>query len=542
MILSALKKFMSPKKQTPIRRPAKLPAFRVESLEDRTVPTTLTVGTGGYATISAALAAASNNATINIAPGKYNESLLISKSGITLNAEGSGVIIQPTSASSITLASSVSIGGAAIDITGSNAVVNGVTVDGSLAGSNLWFGILVDGGSATIKNNTVENIDSPSAATADAGVGIQIGTSTAEVGVTTSATAKVENNTVLQYAGAGVEVDGSQSAATIEGNTITGRNTSNNGVEYGVQVSDGSTARVQGNTISQNTLTGQAGAPSNPSPTSAGVFVFNDGGRNTVVALNCITMNDDGVLVQSSNSSGCSSSIQIVNNSISQNYGYAGIFVLSSSNVEVSCNDVSNNLTYNGIALNYSSNVLVNSNDVYFNGVSGSGTDGIYDQDGSGNQILANNSYANTGNGINIVSSSRDSLFNNVTWNNALCGIQDLDGTNDAIWLGDAVTNDSDGIYLNGTSGDTVVGNVVALNGGYGIHVVGATNTFIAANLLADNDAGAIMVTGSTGTVSIANWTINPPIKDGTSGMNGSSSSFSCALADADNLCSSLCN
>jgi parallel beta-helix repeat protein len=541
MFLSALKKFLSPKKTSPIRR-RNMPAFRVESLEDRIVPTTLSVGSGHtYSTISAALAAAPANAAIDIYPGTYNETLTVSKSGITLYGEGSGVVIQPTAVSQIPLSSTVNVGGAAINITGSNVVVNGLTVDGSKANSNLWFGILVDGGTATIKNNIVENIVNPSATNVD--VGIQIGTSSAEVGATTSATAKVNNNIVKAYAGAGIVVDGGQASASIQGNTITGQGTSNNGVvEYGVQVSNGATARVQSNTISENTLLGKAGAPNNPAPTSAGVFIFNDSGKNTVVALNSVTMNDDGILVQSSNGSGCNG-VQIVNNDVHQNYGYAGIFILSSNNVEVSCNDVSNNLTYNGIALNYSSNVLVSSNDIYNNGVAGSGTDGIYDQNGSGNQILANNSYGNTGNGINIVSSSGDNLFNNVTWNNALSGIQDYQGTNDAVWLGDSVTNDSDGIFLYQTTGDTVVGNVLALNGGYGLHLEGAKNTFVAENLVVANGQGSIYIDStSSGTVLINNWTSSPPIKDGSSGMNGSSNSFNCSFADADNACSGLCD
>lgn len=543
MFFSALKTFLSPKKHKTIRRQAIRPDFRVESLEDRTVPTTLSVGAGHtYSTIAAALTAATqySNPTIDIYPGVYTQALTISQSGVSLVGQGSGVIVQPTTVSSLTL-SGVNVGGAAIDLYGDNEVVSGITVDGSkFTGTNLAAGIrVIENGSATIKNNTVENITD---AGVNANIGIQVGDSLVS-GSAGGGTAKVNNNTIFNYAGAGVLVDGSFSSATVEGNTITGLGTANNGiVEYGIQVSNASTSRVQGNTVSENTLLGQAGAPNSPTPTSAGIFVFNDSGKNTVVALNSVSMNDDGILIENSNASNCGYGIQVVNNSVTGNYGYAGIFVLSSNNVEVSCNNVSNNLTYNGIALNYSDNVQVNSNDVYSNGVSGSGTDGIYDLDGTSNDIVANNSYANTGNGINVQLCTSDNMFNNVTWNNTLCGVQDLNGTNDAVWLGDSVVNDSDGIYLNGTTGDTVVGNLVALNGGYGIHVVGATNTFIAENLLVDNDAGAIMVTGSTGTVSIANWTISPPTKDGTSGCNGSSNSFNNAIADADSACAGLCN
>lgn len=540
MFLSALKKFLSPMKKSPIRRQMKKPAFRVESLEDRTVPSSVTVGTGG--SIQAAVNSSSSGETIYVSAGTYNQTVILpsSKTGISLVAEGT-VTLDPATATQVTL-SGVNVGGAAIDVYGTNDVVNGFTVNGSSANGSLWFGIrVIEGGSATIKNNTVEGILNASNAITD--VGIQIGISSQILGVTSGGTAKVNNNTVFDYAGAGIEADGSGASASIDGNCITGRGTANNGVaEYGVQVSDFASARVQGNTIEENTLTGKAAAPGNPPTTSAGVFVYNDSGKDTVVALNYIAMNDDGVLVQSTDSSTCGFGIQVVNNDVHENYGYAGIFVLSSKNIEVSCNDVSSNLTYNGIALNFSSGCVVNSNDVYSNGISGSETDGIYDQNGSGDQILANNSYANTGNGINLVSTSCDNLFNNITWDNTISGIQDYQGSNNAIWLGDAVSNDSDGIYLYYTTGDTVVGNVLALNGGWGLQVIGATNTFIAENLIVENSSGNISITSSTGTVLINNWTTNPPTKDGASGMNGNSNSFNNCFSDADNACAGLCN
>ncbi|HEV3385569.1 MAG TPA: right-handed parallel beta-helix repeat-containing protein [Gemmata sp.] len=541
MILSALKKFLSPKKKSPIRRQMKNPAFRVETLEDRTVPSSVTVSPGG--SIQAAINAAASGTTIEVSAGTYAQTVVIpsSKTGISLVAEGT-VILQPTTVSSLTL-NGLNVGGAAIDVYGTSAVVNGFTVDGSQeTDGDLYAGIrVIDGGSATIKNDTVENVTDAAAGT-DANIGIQVGDALVS-GSAGGGTAKVNNNTVFNYAGAGVIVDGSYSAASVKGNTITGRGTANYPVvEYGVQVSDGATGRVQGNTISENTLLGQAGAPNNPAPTSAGIFVCSDSGKNTVVAENCVTMNDDGILVQLSNGSNCDG-IQIVNNDVHQNYGYAGIFVLSSTNVEVSCNDVSCNLTYNGIAMNYSSNVLVNSNDVYGNGVSNSGTDGIYDFSGSCNQILANNSYGNTGNGINIQSTNGDSLFNNVTWNNTFSGIQDYQGSNDAIWLGAAVNNNSDGIFLYQTTSDTVVGNVLALNEGYGLHLIGAKNTFIAENLIVGNESGNVFIDStSSGTVMINNWTNSPPTKDGSSGMHGNSNSFNNSFADADNACSGLCD
>ena len=56
----------------------------------------LLVGAGGYATINAAIAAANAGDTILIAPGTYNENVIVNKDGLTLQGVGPGVSIRGT--------------------------------------------------------------------------------------------------------------------------------------------------------------------------------------------------------------------------------------------------------------------------------------------------------------------------------------------------------------------------------------------------------------------------------------------------------------
>jgi hypothetical protein len=479
-------------------RQVKRPVFAIELLEDRIVPSkTLTVGPGAayqFNTISQALAAAQPNTTIDVFPGTYNESPVINKNGIKLVAVGGGVVVQPISTQPVIL-SGVNVGGAAIDVSANNVTVNGFTVDGlKETDGNLWVGIrIAQGGSATIANNTVENITS--ASDPNSNIGIDIGLS--QVSPSQGAgSANVYGNTITAYSGAGVLVDGSTAWATVQGNTITGRGTLNGGVvEFGVQVSNGASATIQCNTITGNTLLGAAGAPNNPSISSAGVFVLNESGKSSSVSVtsNSISGNDDGVLVQQSSGSRCGG-IQIANNTIQKNYGYAGVFVLSSSNVDVTCNTICSNQTYNGIALNGSSSVSAKNNQISFTGIAGSQSDGIYDYNGSCDQISCNTTTSNSGNGINLQSSSNDTVSGNVAKCNTLSGFQDLDGTNDSFWLNLGSGNANDGMILIGASGDVVAGNFLTLNAQYGLQLQGATNTQIFLNATRGNTLGSIAI------------------------------------------------
>ncbi len=490
----AQRKLLNSQSRNRSGRPAKSTYFRVESLEDRTVPTTLTVGVGQeYATIPAAIAAVQNSAktTIDVYPGTYGAFSVPSNlpnltiTALPTSSNPHGVLIQPTSVTPLTL-SGVSVGGAAIDIYASGVKLGGLfTVDGSKdTDGNLWAGIRAIEGAlnCTISGNTVENIINGPAAT---NVGIQIGTSLVSGSIATGS-GTISGNTILNYQGAGVLVDGNGSAATISGNTITGRGTANAGVnEYGIEVNGydnkhnpGSTQfNISGNTITGNTESGGSGAPHNPNPTSAGVFIYFDNvASQSHITGDTLTGNDDGVLVQSSNTS---NDLMVDGNTVSGNYGYAGIFLLSSNGITVEQNTVSGNTTYNGIALNFSCNDTIYENTTSSNGTSTSQSDGIFDLGGSNNLISSNTSSSNSGNGINLTNTSNDTVNSNTASSNLLSGIYDQNGSNDQIGTGGGNTFSTNGLYgadLNGVTNIQVNGtsksnNTFYNNTSYGVYV-----------------------------------------------------------------------
>lgn len=529
MFRSALRKFLSPKSCAPIRKVA-TSALRIETLEDRTVPAVYTVGSG-YATIQAALnAAAAHNGsdTVVVPAGTYTEALVINdNSAVTLKTSAGATIQAPATVAAPTGARSV-LGGAVIDVLSKNVTIDGFTV--SAAGSNANAGIrVVDDGSATIKNNTVTGVLAPT--TADSGIGIQVG-SRLVTGTLGKGTAKVNNNTVVNYLGAGVLVDGAGGSATVKDNTITGRGAANGGLaQYGVQVSYGAGARVEKNAISGND-TGNFGA----GIVSAGVFLYEVGAKDVVVAKNDVFGNEDGILVQLSDAT-CSGGIEIVNNDVYGNTGFAAINVIDSTRVSVSNNDVFCNDTSNGIALGASSYTEVEGNSVHGNAYA----DGIYVYQGANNEIVCNESYSNGYNGIFVEESVNNLLWNNSTWGNTENGIKVLGGGSNDIWLGDSTCNVLDGILLKDTACNTVVGNALLANGGYGLRLQNADNTFVAFNLICGNDEGSIYIdSASTGTVTIANRVDTPPTREGSTGSTGSCSRYTNSHSHADTDCADI--
>jgi nitrous oxidase accessory protein NosD len=482
-------------KCSPIHTPAGT-VLRVENLEDRTVPTVLTVGSGEqYATIGAAIAAAPTGAEIDVYPGTYTEQLT--------DAKSLKLVAKPSKTGAVVIDAPATLTGneAVIEITSTGAKLTGFTINATTNSTNASFGVLVDGGgSVTIANNTISGPLNPGIT--NTGIGVQVGYNGS------AGAAKVNSNTISGYFGAGIVVDGTGGSASIDDNTITGLGTAAQGdpnVQYGVQVSNGASVRVEDNTISGNTTTGFVSGGSNPATVSAGIFFFKDSGAKSEATGNTVTGNDDGVLVEQSNGTG-TGAIEIEDNHIHGNYAYAGIFALSSNNIEIEDNDVSANSTFNGIALNNSTGVQVVFNAVFNN----ASADGIYDFQGNGNIIFANASHSNGNNGINIDTTTNDQLWYNLTSGNTFSGIQITGGSDNLVALGISARNVLDGIRLVNTTGNNLVGNAIDANRENGINLNNADHTLIAFNLLVGNQSGAINSdSASTGTVEFANHTGN---------------------------------
>ena len=521
--LRNLRKVLMDQRHTPVRCRLNTSTLRLESLEERTVPSTVNVGPGQqYTTINAALTAAEQPGSsinqIDVYPGTYHETVKMTVPSLQLVSEGTAnnpVIIQPTTVATDTI-NGVNVGSAAIDILANNISIQGFTIDGSQANGNLFVGIrVIEGGAASnIANNVVENI--VNASNSNSNIGIDIGISQLGSSLGAGSAINIQQNTILNCAGAGVLVDGTTAYANdIQNNTITGRGTANGGsTEFGIQVSNGGLVPlIQNNTISANTIDGSAGAPNNPSASSAGIWFYNDsltagGGTHETVQSNTLTGNDDGILIQSTN--GDNSDLAIQNNTITGNYGYAGIFILSSTGIAIQNDKIENNLTFNGLALNFSSNVFVQNEQISNNGTFGttsSQTDGVYDQNGTDNTFENIQSTGNSGNGYNLVQSNGDTLTNNKTQvsgpaeSNVLYGLQIIGGTNFSITNNQFQDNTGGGMFLSGLTGTpesdghgnmltstiTVINNQANDNIGDGIDLSNDTGILFTNNQASDN-------------------------------------------------------
>jgi parallel beta-helix repeat protein len=405
--------------------------LRLEALEERWCPSTLTVGSGQqYATINAAYTASKPGDTINVYPGTYTEQLTIAKANIKLagvrTTTGAGPTIQSPAAVTPVSVGGFNIGAALVDITASGDTVSGFTINGATdTDGNLYSGVRVrNGGSATISSNTITGLTT--ASNPLFGIGVQVGTNR---GGGSGATATVTSNVIKNYAGAGVLADGHNVSATVTSNTITGRGPGNGGeTEYGVQVSRGAFGDVESNSVSGNSNGNNSG----------GIYFFQDVGVNSVAKSNSVSGNDVGIWLDTSGATG-GGRIQVASNSVTGNTGFAGILDQSSNGVVIQSNSVSNNSTSNGIALSNASNVRVASNSVTHNA-----SDGIYDFQGNGNKITGNTSSNNNGNGVFLDHTTGDTVSHNLLANNTGAGLRLLTCTNITI-TGNTIANNTGG-------------------------------------------------------------------------------------------------
>jgi hypothetical protein len=133
----------------------------------------------------------------------------------------------------------------------------GVTTSGLAnvcdGGDDRLRGILFDGASGSITNNTVTHIKQ-GASGCQEGNGIEVRNAPFDTTGTDKAVT-ISGNSVSDYQKNGITANGSV-AATISGNTVTGAGAINYIAQNGIQVGFGGTATVKNNTISGNNYTG----------------------------------------------------------------------------------------------------------------------------------------------------------------------------------------------------------------------------------------------------------------------------------------------
>jgi parallel beta-helix repeat protein len=492
--------------------------LRLESLESRWVPANLTVGTGQtYATIQAALSAATAGSTIQVygtgstptSPGLYSitSSLLITQKNLTLQVgDGNADADDP---SVVTIQAAPTFSGSMINVTGGGDVIKGFTIDG---GGNKSLAIdsaisVTAGGSVSIKNNTIQNLFNANIATNSDRLGTAIRVGDAQGGLG-SGVAKITNNVIQSYHKAGVIVDGSGSAATITGNTITGAGSTSIVIQYGIDVKNAASARIDSNFITANINAGGF---------EAGGIIIASTTAKTAITNNTISGNQSGVFLDGSDvPAGLTANIgvqnvQIFNNDVKNN---TDVGVLLESGNTTSTEVTQNLIGHNSITGNTNGGILMFdavSNQIIDNNVSNNPGDGLFIDNSnvgttaSNNNIQDNDFDSNALNGIALNNSSGNTLINNGEANNGANGILITGGTNNLVLATNSSLNINDGIQVSGANNTTIDLSVFVANGGYAINVQGCSNTTINFNAAIANGAGGINVVNSTNTQEFGN-------------------------------------
>ena len=251
-----------------------------------------------YATIQAAINAASNGDTILVSDGTYTENIDFKGKAITLK--------------SINGPSTTIIDGGSIDtvvkfITNetSSSVIDGFTIRNGLATSNYTEGggIFVASASPTISNNKIIN----NKACAGGGIGLYFSSPTIQKNIISN---NAQGGCVGGTGGGGILIGGA-SHPQILNNTISNNSMGSDG--GGISLFAGGTPTIQGNTITGNTASGQGG----------GIVMFNDSDPliiDNVISGNSATQGGGIAGLVPSGSAGPT----IVNNTIVSNSATSG--------------------------------------------------------------------------------------------------------------------------------------------------------------------------------------------------------------------------
>jgi parallel beta-helix repeat protein len=359
------------------RRRTRTTRLRLEGLETRVTPsTTWRVDDDGgknadFTSIQEAVDAASAGDRILVAPGTYDEQVVISddKDGLRLVAQGKAgaVVIAPTDLTADPTEAIIHVAGA------DNVEISGFTISGAAAPAGTTagadYGVLVSGGgSAEIFQNVITGIRDNPLSGHQEGIGIQFGLTDGAGGLLSTGSGEARQNTIDDYQKGGIVVIGSGSDADISQNTITGVGPTDVIAQNGIQVSNGATADIVQNVVSGNNYT-PGGV------VAVGILLFQAGPTN--VRNNTAFGNNEGILVWQTSDSTIEQNEardntlngiglfeadgNVVRNNKANNNGQDGINLFDSDDNEVSNNFAFGNGRY-GIALEGTStgNFVVN--------------------------------------------------------------------------------------------------------------------------------------------------------------------------------------
>lgn len=429
--------------------------------------------------------AANAGATVNVAEGLYNESILIDKS---LALHGVNNAVDPTLGGWVVHSFIIPTGTESITITGDDVTVKGFTISGGNTG------IKVDNAdNIAIINNTIANVAS---GVANSGVNIAGGSNIA-----------VNNNLLFNVGGQGIYAEGpfAGPAATlnIAGNLVSSTEL------HGIYLKN-----WNGAIIGQNTISG----------TTAGQGILLELTDNTLVAGNTIgNVAGSGVYLWYGNSN------TVVASNTIHNTGWDGITALFNAGLAIVGNLIGftdtvptlgapDNISLDGIHIEGTDGAFVLSN-----GVAETVGNGLY-VGGSNNVVIGS---AGAGNvvlnvnldGIKIDGGDGVKAEHNVTINTGRAGIYAANATNllvnensvdgatatvglpyggittdfgsDLTLSGNTVKNSGHGIMMTSAAGTNAIsGNKIDLLTDNGIHVQDVAGLSVFGNLIGENGGG----------------------------------------------------
>lgn len=194
---------------------------------------------------------ASGTTSLLVADCSTSTSIII-PNGETLDGQGHTITaVDPTGGHF--LGPVVTNGGAVANVTNVTIAASGLA-DICDGGNDRLRGILLDGASGSITNNTVTGLrQGPSGC--QEGNSIEVRNAPFDASGTADLLVTISGNDVTDYQKTGILANGSV-AATITGNTVTGAGPVGYIAQNGIQVGFGATAVVKDNTVSGNSYTG----------------------------------------------------------------------------------------------------------------------------------------------------------------------------------------------------------------------------------------------------------------------------------------------
>ena len=118
-------------------------------------------------------------------------------------------------------------------------------------------------------------------------------------------------------------------------------------------------------------------------------------------------------------------------------------------------------------------------------------------QVGSHNNFISKNTISNNGYGIYLVSSSSNTLMNNIVSSNNRDGFYLKDSSNNTIKNNEVCENNDDGIYLKRSTNNEIKNNEIHENNDNGVHAHDSSNSMVASNKIYDNKDGGIYLRNS---------------------------------------------